>query len=95
MLADANNARWTLTAWQERRAMHAFVGTQPHRGTMARLDDWCDEAAFADWEQDSPDLPDWETSYRRLLADDEAARLSKPSNAHLTRAFPPPVVSAT
>jgi hypothetical protein len=24
---------------------------------MARLDDWCDEAAFADWEQASEDLP--------------------------------------
>src|SRR5499425_587392 len=59
VLADANNAWWTLTAWQERRAMHAFVGTEPHRGTMARLDDWCDEATFADWDQDDADLPDW------------------------------------
>ena len=95
VLADANNAWWTLTAWQERRAMHAFVGSEPHRGTMRRLDDWCDEATFADWDQDSTDLPDWQASYRRLVADGQAARLSNPSDAHLTRAFPPPVEPAT
>jgi hypothetical protein len=93
VLADANNAWWTLTAWQERRRMHAFVGSEPHRSTMARLDDWCDEATFADWEQDSPDLPDWQTSHRRLVADGLAASLTQPSDAHQTRAFPPPVES--
>ena len=95
VLADANNAWWTLTAWQERRAMHAFVGTQPHRGTMARLDDWCDEATFVDWEQASADLPDWQTSYRRLVADGQVASLSQPSDAHSTRAFPAPVEPGT
>ena len=95
VLADANNAWWTLTAWQERRPMQAFVGTEPHRSTMARLGDWCDEATFVDWEQAGADLPDWQTSYRRLLADGEAATLTHPSDAHQTRAFPPPVEAAT
>ena len=58
---------------------------------MARLDDWCDEATFVDWEQDGSALPDWQTSYRRLVADGEAASLTEPSAAHRTRAFPPPV----
>ena len=95
VLADANNAWWTLTAWQERDSIRAFMSTEPHLSTMARLDDWCDEATFADWDQDSADLPDWQTSYRRLVADGQAARLSNPSDAHLTRAFPPPVAQAT
>ena len=60
VLADANNAWWTCTAWQERASMHAFVRTEPHVSTMGRLDDWCDEAMFTDWEQDSGDLPDWQ-----------------------------------
>jgi hypothetical protein len=90
-LADANNAWWTVTSWQERRPMEAFVGQEPHLGTMALLDHLCDEATFVDWEQASPDLPDWQTSYRRIVADGQVAALTNPSPAHQTRAFPPPV----
>jgi len=92
-LADANNAWWTVSSWQDRRLMHAFVGNQPHRSIMGRLDHYCDEATFVDWEQDSPDLPDWPTSHRRLVADGTAAELTHPSDANQTRAFPPPVVT--
>jgi hypothetical protein len=67
--------------------MRAFNGTEPHL-TMARLHDWCDEATFADWEQASGDLPDWQTGYRRLVADGQAASLTHASGAHQTRAFP-------
>jgi heme-degrading monooxygenase HmoA len=91
VLADANNAWWTLTAWQERDSIRAFMGTEPHLSTMARLDDWCDEATFADWEQASEDLPNWQTSHRHLVADGQAASLTHPSDAHQARNFPPPV----
>jgi len=91
VLADANNVYWTVTAWQERGPMQAFVGSEPHLGTMARLDDWCDEATFTDWEQSSADLPDWQTSYGHLTADGQVADLTHPSDAHATRAFPAPV----
>jgi hypothetical protein len=89
-LADANNVWWTLTAWKERRPMLAFVGGEPHRSTMARIDDWCDEATFADWEQHDPGLPDWQASYARIIADGQAANLTHASDAHETRAFPAP-----
>ena len=89
-LADANNAWWTVTSWRDRCLMLAFVGNQPHRSIMDRLDHYCDEAAFVDWEQDSPDLPDWQTSHRHLVADGTAAELTRPSAANQTRAFPPP-----
>src|SRR6266702_2925025 len=59
VLADANNTYWTVTGWQERGAMNTFVGSEPHRGTMRRLDEWCDEATFIDWEQASMALPEW------------------------------------
>jgi len=94
-LADANNAWWSVTSWQDRRAMLAFVGNQPHRSIMDHLDRYCDEATFADWEQESPDLPDWPTSHRHLVADGQAAELTHPSDANQTRAFPPPVVPAS
>ena len=52
-LADANNAWWSVSAWQERRLMQAYVDTEPHLGISARLDHYCDEATFVDWEQAS------------------------------------------
>ena len=92
VLAEANNTYWTRTAWQGREAMDAFVGDQPHLGTMDHIADWCDEATFIDWEQPGDDLPDWEAGYRRIVADGHQASLSHPSGAHETRDFPPPVV---
>ena len=92
-LADANNAWWSVSAWQERGLMQAFVDGQPHLGISGRLDHYCDEATFVDWEQASPDLPDWQTSWRHLTADGKAAELTDSSAANQTRDFPRPVES--
>ena len=93
-LADANNAWWSVSSWQGRDPMQAFVGSEPHRSISMRLDHFCDEATFVDWEQASPDLPDWQTSWRHITADGKAAELTRPSGANQTRAFPPPVEAA-
>ena len=93
-LADAGNAWWSVSAWTERRPMQAFVDSEPHASISKRLDHFCDKATFADWEQDSPDLPDWQTSWRHLIADGKVAQLTHPSDANQTRAFPPPVEPA-
>jgi hypothetical protein len=93
-LADANNAWWSVSSWQARRPMQAFVNSEPDQTITTRLDHYCDEATFVDWEQDSPDLPDWQTSWRHLTADGQVAELTQPSTANQTRAFPPPVVAA-
>jgi hypothetical protein len=90
-LADANNAWWSVTAWQERHLMQAYVDSEPHLGISARLDHFCDEATFVDWEQDSAALPDWRTNWRHLTADGKAATLTHASAANQTRDFPPPV----
>jgi len=81
-LADANNAWWSVSAWEERGRMQAFVASEPHQGISTRLDRYCDEATFVDWEQDSPALPDWQTSWRHLTADGKAAELTHPSAAN-------------
>ena len=90
-LADAQDAWWSVSAWQDRRLMRAFVDTAPHLAISARLDHYCDEATFVDWEQASPDLPDWQTSWRHLTADGQVAELTHPSAANQTRDFPAPV----
>ena len=94
-LAEANNAWWSCTAWRDRESMRRFVDTDPHRSTEARLDDWCDEATFGDWEQNRAELPDWQTAYRQLVDVDVgvSADLTNASDANATRAFPAPVES--
>jgi hypothetical protein len=94
VLAEANNTYWTRTAWQDRGLMDAFVGSQPHLGTMDHISDWCDEATFVDWEQASTDLPDWQDGYQRLVANGQGASLTHPTQAHQTHDFPAPVVSS-
>jgi hypothetical protein len=94
VLADANDTFWTRTAWRDRAAMHAFVGAEPHLTTMSRLDDWCDEATFVDWEQANADMPDWQVGHARLVTEGQVARLAQASPAHHTRDFPAPVSSS-
>jgi hypothetical protein len=90
-LADANNTWRSVSSWRARGPMRTFVNGEPHLSITARLDHYCDEATFVDWEQDSPDLPDWQTSWRHLTADGQVAELTHPSAANQTRDFPPPV----
>jgi hypothetical protein len=90
-LADANNVYWTVTGWEDRPSMRAFVDSEPHLATEAHLDDWCDEATFADWEQQDPELPDWETCYDHLIAEGQAAALAHGTPANETLDFPAPV----
>ena len=92
-LGDANNAWWTVTSWRERRQMHSYVRSEPHQTIRSHLDRYCDEATIVAWEQDSPDLPDWQTNWRHLVADGLAADLTQPSASHQTREFPAPVVA--
>lgn len=89
-LADANNTYWTRTVWQDRTLMNAFVGGQPHVTTMERIDGWCDEATFVDWEQVTVDLPSWPDAHARLVAEGTPASLTNPAPAHHSRDFPPP-----
>lgn len=90
-LADAGNVYWTRTVWQARDPMNAFVGAEPHLATMSRIADWCDEATFIDWVQASPELPDWQTGYDRIVAAGQSAELTHPTKEHETRAFARPV----
>jgi hypothetical protein len=90
-LAEAHDVWWDVTAWQGREPIETFMTTEPHLSTRGLADHLCDEATFVDWEQDNAKLPDWQTSWRRLVADGRSATLTNPSDANDTRAFPAPV----
>jgi hypothetical protein len=46
LLLDARRTFWTLTVWENERAMKAFRGAGPHGQAMRKLVEWCDEAAY-------------------------------------------------
>ena len=60
VLRDADRAFWTRTVWRDEAAMRAFMRSGVHRGIMARLPEWCDEAALAHWVQDANEPPSWQ-----------------------------------
>jgi quinol monooxygenase YgiN len=93
-LADENDVWWSLSGWESREAMRSFVETDPHLSAMAQIDHFCDQATFVDWQQEGAELPDWQTSYDRLVADGESATLSNASPGNARRDFPAPVTSA-
>jgi uncharacterized protein DUF3291 len=72
-------AFWTLTMWQNRGALRTFVSASPHKEAMQRLPYWCDEGAFADWEEDSTQWPHWEEAAQRLSANGRLAQVLYPS----------------
>ncbi len=67
--------------------------SEPHLGTMGHLSTWCDEATFVDWEQKSPELPDWQAAFDRLVKEGQVATVDHPSANHENRTFPPPFES--
>ena len=67
-------AFWTLTAWQDEAAISAYRIAPPHLHAMPKLLEWCDEAAVVHWNQDSANLPGWESAEVRMA---ESGRLSK------------------
>jgi quinol monooxygenase YgiN len=91
-MAEAHDVWWDVTAWEGRAPIETFMNTEPHLSTRALVDHLCDEASFANWEQDTAELPDWQTAWRRLVAEGQSASITDGSAANETRDFPAPVV---
>ena len=93
VLPDANDVYWTRTSWSDRDAMVAFMTSQPHRGAMRYISEWCDEATYVEWTQEDSAFPEWRLAYDRLVEGGRVTPLPHPSDSHATRSFPPPVES--
>jgi hypothetical protein len=90
VLIDAHRTFWTLTAWEDERAMKAFRASGAHARVMPRLLHWCDEAAYAHWIPADYKLPQWQEAYERLVSEGRLSRVANPSANHVARRFPPP-----
>lgn len=84
---DRDRAYWTLTVWRDARAMLGYVGSGAHRNAMPRLLDWGEEASTVHWEQDGPDLPDWQQAVSRMRREGRALPLRHPGPDHADLGF--------
>jgi hypothetical protein len=58
---------WTLSAWEDRAALDAYVRAEPHRSIMTSLRGVTKDSAFTFWEAEAEELPiDWPEARRRL-----------------------------
>jgi hypothetical protein len=89
VLAEENNTYWTRTSWRDAEVMRRFMVAVPHLATMSRIDEWCDEATFVNWEQPEVALPDWDDAYERLITGGQVVPLKFESAENATRSFPP------
>jgi len=89
-LADAHRVFWTASVWKDEASMRAYLTSGAHRKAMPKLMGWCDEASVANWTQAEPQLPDWNTAHRRLVAEGRKSKVHRPSPAHAAGEAPPP-----
>ena len=73
---------WTLSLWKDRQTMEVFRGRYPHKEAMQQLANWCDEASFAHWEQESSVLSNWEIAAQQLRTLGRLSPLDHPSEHH-------------
>ena len=60
---------WTLSIWEDERALLAFVGKDPHRATMGTLQPYMAETAFTRWTIDGSKVPPpWDDAMQRADA---------------------------
>ena len=61
--------------------MQSFMQSGVHRRIMARLPEWCDEAAVVHWVQDAEEPPSWAEAHRRLQGEGRASGVNFPTEA--------------
>jgi hypothetical protein len=91
LLLEAGWTFWTMTAWESEAAMRAFRSSGAHMKAMPKLLDWCDEASYAHWEQESAELPSWAEAHRRMVAEGKLSKVNNPSAAQLAKRIAEPL----
>ncbi|NWF60629.1 MAG: DUF3291 domain-containing protein [Fischerella sp.] len=90
LVRDANLAFWTLTAWESEAAMRAFMTAGAHRRAMPKLLEWCDEASFVHWHQETAELPDLREAHRKIVTEGRMSKVNHPSPAQMSKQIAQP-----
>ncbi len=90
LLVDKKLTFWTLTVWMNRESTLSFRNSGAHLRAMPKLFNWCDEAAYGHWEEETPELSDWLEIHRRICEIGKLSKVKYPSEAHQKREFQTP-----
>jgi Domain of unknown function (DUF3291) len=90
LMLEAHLVFWTATVWESEAAMRAFRSSGAHMRAMPKLLDWCDEASYVHWEQESAELPSWAEAHRRMVTEGKLSKVKNPSAAQTAKKFPQP-----
>ena len=92
VLREERNIFWTRTAWTDEASMKAYMLAGVHRKVMLDLLNWCDEAAVAQWTQESEELPSWREAHAQVLRVGRLSKVKHPSKAQTKFEIPEPRV---
>ncbi|MFI7438839.1 DUF3291 domain-containing protein [Nonomuraea indica] len=71
---------WTVSAWTDKAAVHAYAATEPHRTTMRRKRAVMRESTFLFWQVPADQLPiAWDEVQRRILQQRDSDRGPAPA----------------
>ena len=87
LLPDRRWTFWTLTVWDDRDAMRAYMTAGAHRTAMPKLLDWCDEASVVHWDDTDPAVPGWATADARMRREGRPSKVRRPSADHAAMTF--------
>src|SRR5689334_15388791 len=66
---------WTVSAWTDKRSVHTYAATEPHKSAMPRFRPAMKEATFVFWTASSKDLPiTWNEVSRRVAEERQRTR---------------------
>jgi hypothetical protein len=82
LASDPERGNWTITVWSDEASMRAYRNSGPHLRAMPKLLNWCDEASFAHWTDDSGTLPSGEAARQRMQSDGRLSKVRRPSRRH-------------
>ncbi len=90
LLVNSGYVFWTITAWQDESAMNAYRTRGAHRRAMPKLLNWCDEAAVVHWNQESPEIPDWQEAQQHMAERGRPSKVNHPSAVQASQQIPAP-----
>jgi hypothetical protein len=94
LLLDDYGALWTLTAWESPASMGRYRNSGAHKKAMPLLLRMCDEASTVHWQQETRELPDWETVKNRMETEGRFVNLPHPSERHQQKIIPIPTIKS-